>query len=66
MTTVVVEEEVITVTNEVVDTITITVAEQGPPGPQGNNGFTTSVDVISGGTPTTDYTTGFIFSGGTP
>lgn len=39
---------------------------QGPPGPQGNHGFTTSVDVISGGTPSTNYTTGFIFEGGTP
>jgi hypothetical protein len=42
----------------------VEVGIQGPPGPQGNHGFTTSVDVISGGKATTDYTTGFIFSGG--
>lgn len=44
----------------------VEVGIQGPPGPQGNHGFQTSVDVISGGTPSTDYTNGFIFEGGTP
>jgi hypothetical protein len=53
-----------TVTVESVVVEVVEVAVQGPPGPQGNHGFTTSVDVISGGTADTNYTNGFVFSGG--
>lgn len=66
MTTVTVEEEVITLTAEVVETITVTVAEQGPPGVQGEAGFTTGIDIISGGAPATDYTNDYQFDGGAP
>jgi len=66
MTTVTVSEEVISLTEEVVETITITVAEQGPPGIQGEAGFTTGIDIISGGAPATDYTNDYEFDGGTP
>lgn len=66
MTTVTVTEEVITLTQEVVETITVTTAEQGPPGPPGESGFTNAIDVISGGAPDTDYSEGFIFFGGNP
>lgn len=66
MTTVTVSEEVISLTEEVVETITITVAEQGPPGIQGEAGFTTGIDVISGGTPSTNFTNEYQFDGGTP
>lgn len=55
----------IIVHDEVVETIVVSVeGEQGPPGPPGEHGFTTSVDVIDGGTAFTDYTNGFIFDGG--
>jgi len=66
MTTVTVSEEKITVLNEIVETITITVAEQGPPGPQGEPGFSTGIDIISGGAPSTEYTNEYRFDGGTP
>jgi hypothetical protein len=66
MTTVTVTEETIELTEEIVETITVTVAEQGPPGPQGDSGFTTGIDIISGGAPDTDYSEGYIFSGGPP
>jgi hypothetical protein len=65
-TTVTVSDEVITLTQEVVETITVTVAEQGPPGPAGAAGFTTGIDIISGGAPDTDYSEGYIFFGGNP
>jgi len=65
MTTVVVEEEVITLTSEVVETITVTVAEQGPPGPAGLFA-PEGIDIISGGSPSTDFTNGYLFEGGTP
>jgi hypothetical protein len=65
-TTVTVSEEVITLTEEIVETITITTAEQGPPGIQGEAGFTTGIDIISGGNPDTDYTNEYQFDGGTP
>lgn len=65
MTTVIVTEEVIEVTQEIVETITITTAEQGPPGPAGL--FAPSgIDVISGGSPSTDFSNGYIFEGGQP
>lgn len=66
MTTVTVNEETITLTQEVVETITVTVAVQGPPGIQGEAGFTTGIDVISGGTPSTNYTNEYHFDGGAP
>lgn len=66
MTTVTVTEEIIEVTQEIVETITVTVAEQGPPGIQGEAGFSTGIDIISGGTPSTNYTNEYEFSGGTP
>lgn len=44
----------------------IEIAAQGPPGPQGESGFSTGIDIISGGTPTTDYTNEYQFDGGTP
>jgi len=65
MTTVVVEEEVITLTSEVVETITVTVAEQGPPEPAGLFA-PEGIDIISGGSPSTDFTNGYLFEGGTP
>jgi hypothetical protein len=63
MTTVTVTEEVMTLTQEVVETITVTTAEQGPPGPPG---FTTGIDTISGGLPSTDFADIYVFEGGTP
>ena len=65
MTTVTVSEEVISLTEEVVETITVTVAEQGPPGPAGLFAAE-GIDVITGGAPDTDFSTGYIFEGGTP
>jgi hypothetical protein len=65
MTTVTVTEEVIEVIPEIVETITVEVAEQGPPGPAGlfaPNG----IDIMSGGSPSTDFTNGYIFEGGQP
>jgi hypothetical protein len=44
----------------------VEIAVQGPPGIQGEAGFTTGVDIISGGAPATDYTNDYQFSGGTP
>ena len=64
-TTVTVSEEVITLTEEVVETITITTAEQGPPGPAGLFA-PEGIDIISGGSPSTDFTNGYIFEGGQP
>ena len=66
MTTVTVTEEIIALTAETVTVITVAVCEQGPPGAQGQPGFTTGIDIISGGTPTTDYTNEYQFDGGTP
>lgn len=34
----------------------VEIAVQGPPGIQGEAGFTTGIDIISGGTPSTNYT----------
>lgn len=65
MTTVTVSEEVIEVTQEIVETITVEVAEQGPPGPAGLFA-PEGIDVVSGGSPSTDFTNGYIFEGGTP
>lgn len=68
MTAVVVKEETVEtvlIFPDPVDAVVVRVdGEQGPPGPPGAHGFTTSVDVISGGTADTDYTNGFVFSGG--
>lgn len=44
----------------------VEIAAQGPPGIQGEAGFTTGIDIISGGTPSTNYTNDYQFSGGTP
>lgn len=44
----------------------IEVAIQGPPGVQGESGFTSGIDVISGGTPSTNYTNDYQFDGGAP
>jgi len=44
----------------------VELAMQGPSGPPGAPGFTTGIDIISGGTPSTDYSDGYIFSGGQP
>ena len=66
MTTVTVTEEIIELTEEIVETITVTVAEQGPPGPAGASGFTTGIDIISGGAPATDFTNEYQFYGGAP
>lgn len=43
----------------------IEVATQGPPGIQGESGFTVGIDVISGGASNTDYSAGYVFDGGT-
>ena len=66
MTTVTVTEEIIRLTAETVTVVTLTVCEQGPPGIQGEPGFSTGIDIISGGSPTTDYTNEYQFDGGTP
>lgn len=58
--------ETVVITETVAPTVITVSGQQGPPGPQGNHGFQTSVDVIDGGTPSTDYTTGFVFDGGAP
>lgn len=42
------------------------VGAQGPPGIQGDAGFTTGIDIISGGLPDTDFTNEYQFSGGAP
>lgn len=65
MTAVTVTEEVIELTEEIVETITVTVAEQGPPGPPGVLAAE-GIDIISGGAPDTDYSEGYIFFGGNP
>ena len=44
----------------------IEIAVQGPQGIQGEAGFTTGIDIISGGSPTTNYTNEYQFDGGTP
>lgn len=44
----------------------IEVAIQGPPGVQGEAGFTTGIDIISGGAPATNYTNDYQFDGGAP
>lgn len=58
------ELEIIEVASGSVEVIEIAV--QGPPGVQGEAGFTTGIDIISGGAPATDYTNAYEFSGGTP
>jgi hypothetical protein len=65
MTTVTVTEEVIEVTQEIVETITVQVSEQGPPGPAGLFA-PDGIDLISGGSPSTDFSNGYIFEGGQP
>jgi len=65
MTTVIVTEEILAVNNEIVETITITTAEQGPPGPAGLFA-PDGIDVISGGLSSTDFSDGYIFEGGAP
>lgn len=39
---------------------------QGIQGIQGEPGFTTGIDLISGGAPNTDFTNEYQFDGGTP
>lgn len=53
-------------TLQVVEIETIEVGRQGPPGPAGASGFTTGIDIISGGAPDTDFSAGYIFFGGNP
>jgi hypothetical protein len=65
MTTVTVTEEVIELTEEIVETITVTVAEQGPPGTPGVLAAE-GIDIIAGGSPDTDFSAGYIFEGGAP
>jgi hypothetical protein len=65
MTTVTVTEEVMTLTQEIVETITVTTAEQGPPGPAGLFA-PEGIDIIQGGAPDTDFSAGYIFEGGAP
>jgi hypothetical protein len=65
MTTVTVTEETIELTNEIVETITVTVAEQGPPGPAGLFA-PDGIDIIAGGAPDTDFSAGYIIEGGAP
>ena len=65
MTTVTVTEEVIELTEEIVETITVTVAEQGPPGPAGLFA-PDGIDAITGGAPDTDFSAGYIIEGGAP
>lgn len=56
----------------IVETLEVIVIEstevglQGPKGVQGESGFTSGIDVISGGTPSTNYTNDYQFDGGTP
>ena len=57
---------VIVETLEVIVIQSTEVGLQGPKGVQGQAGFTTGVDIISGGAPDTDYSAGYIFTGGTP
>ena len=68
MTTECVSLETEIVTSEVGATLieVVELAQQGPPGPAGTPGFTTAIDIISGGAPDTDYSDGYIFFGGTP
>lgn len=60
------------ITATIVETLEVIVIEstevglQGPKGVQGNNGFTTGIDIISGGSPSTNYTNDYQFDGGTP
>lgn len=65
MTTVTVTEEVMTLTQEVVETITVTTAEQGPPGAPGLLAAE-GIDIIAGGAPDTNFSSGYIFEGGAP
>lgn len=58
------ELEIIEVDSGAIEIIEIAV--QGPQGIQGEPGFTIGVDIISGGTPSSDYSEGYIFEGGTP
>lgn len=56
----------------IVETLEVVVIEstevglQGPRGVQGEPGFTTGIDIISGGDPSTDYTNEYQFDGGAP
>jgi len=56
--------QIIEVATEEIEIIEI--GMQGPQGVQGEAGFTTGIDIISGGTPTTNYTNEYQFDGGTP
>lgn len=59
-------------TATIVETLEVIVIEstevglQGPPGVQGEAGFTTGIDIISGGAPATNYTNDYQFDGGAP
>lgn len=56
----------------IVETLEVIVIEstevglQGPKGVQGEAGFTTGIDIISGGAPATNYTNDYLFEGGAP
>lgn len=60
------------ITATIVETLEVIVVEstevglQGPKGVQGESGFTSGIDIISGGAPSTDYTNEYQFDGGTP
>jgi hypothetical protein len=60
------ETEIVSSTVATTELEAVELADQGPPGPPGRDGFTSAIDIISGGAPDTDYTDGYIFSGGTP
>lgn len=57
---------VIVETLEVIKIESTEVGFQGAKGVQGEPGFTTGIDVISGGVPATDYTNDYQFDGGAP
>lgn len=57
---------VIVETLEVVRIESTEACVQGPKGVQGEPGFTTGIDVISGGAPATDYANEYQFDGGAP
>lgn len=61
-----IETELVTTSESVATLEFVELAIPGPPGPPGRDGFTVAIDVISGGAPDTDYSDGYIFSGGTP
>jgi len=59
-------------TSVIVETLEVVLIEstevglQGPKGVQGESGFTSGIDVISGGAPNTNYTNDYQFDGGAP